>query len=177
MPNPWICRTCTKALTVEERPRRRCGACEERLVLRAAEQARRRQEAEEERRQWEIQQLLKPRLGVTAEKKWQSRLWQAVADAYFARRKEEETMDLNEEALEAHAHEFAARLQAFELKAARIFNRGSARLGDDAVEPDDVIQLELLDLFEETFPNAFEKAEKLDRIAAQKRARKKAANQ
>lgn len=178
MPNPWICRTCTKALKVEERSRRRCGACEERLALQAAERARRKQEEMEERRDWEIQQTLKPRLGVTAEKKWQTRLWQAVADAYVARRKEEKDMPyLDEEALEEHAREFAARIQAFELKAARIFNKGSARLGDDAVEPDDVIQIELLDLFEETFPTAFAKAEKLDRIAANKRAKKKAANQ
>jgi hypothetical protein len=180
MPNPLICRTCVKRLAAEELAARRCASCEERLarklklqdLLRARRQA---DAARQARIEAEIE-AAKPAIRLYERLDSADQFWEAVARAYGRRKEEEEMREIDTQELDDFAREYAGRLRNYFRKAARILNRSSVRMGDDAQEPDDLILQQLLDELLEVEPDIFEEVERLDRRSevTKKKQRQKA---
>lgn len=176
MPNPLICRTCLRRLAAGELAARRCTPCEERLArkLKLQDLLRARSEAVAAR-QAEIE-AAKPAIRLYQRLDSADQFWEAVARAYGRRKEEEEMPEINTQELDDYAREYAGRLRKYFRQTARILNRSSVRLGDDAQEPDDLILQQLHDELLEVEPDIFDEVERLDRRSelTKKKQRQKA---
>lgn len=167
MPNPLICRTCLRRLVAGELAARRCGPCEERLAKKLKLQdllrARREADAARQARIEAEAEAAKPAIQLYERLDSADQFWTAVARAYGRRKEEEGMPEINTQELDDYAREYAGRLRNYFRKSARILNRSSVRLGDDAQEPDDLILQQLHDELLEVEPDIFEEVERLDR--------------
>ncbi len=152
----WLlhCKTCTRRLADAELERRRCAACEARI-------ARRRQLAE---RIAECRNAPPPRRTVRLYERLnrQELLRDFLANA-LTERKEKSMAETIEERLDDYAREYAAKLREYFRAAARVFNRSSVVLGDEAEYADDLILQQLHDLLLEIEPEIFEEVARLRR--------------